>query len=333
MPEEQSQPNQQPKPSVNGSSFLSNKLTLLLVSIWLLLILVAAFYFLGLFRFINATPQGTSETSVYLSINRLNFTYLTVVGLINGLLVFLGLRWVKIARVFFHYIDLILIVLGIVGLIAGYSLPCEGLGCIGNGFLILGGASVLGSVFAHAPLFYLILNGANRKAIGVITALLVLLMILVPYVTYSYLAKTLPKKAEIGISQAKKELGITIFKPTYLPDKKVDKQFEEVNNIGEYHLFYSYQGEGIKGGRLSITERAPKGTLEEIFSYGARKITINGNQAAISTTESIQKDSYFSTAITWVENGTEIHIGYSGVGVGESIESEAIKIAESMKPI
>jgi hypothetical protein len=332
MPEVQTQPAQQPKSEVNNNPFFSSKLAVFLVSIWLLLILVAAFYFLGLFRFVNVTPQGTSQTSFYLSMTKLNYIYLAIVGLINGLLVFLGLGWVRIARVFFHYLDRILIVVGIVGLIAGYSLPCEGLSCIANGFLIIGGASVLGSVLIHAPLFYLILNRENRTAIGAITAIFMLLMILVPYATYTYSAKTLPKRAEVGISQAKKELGITIFNPTYLPNKKVDKQYEEVNNIGEYILFYVYQGEGIKGGHLRITEKAPKGTLEERFSYGARRTTIKRSLAAISTTESIQKDSYFSTTITWVEKGTEINVSYSGVGAEESIESEAINIAESMEP-
>ncbi len=309
---------------MDTNQFFSNKRALLLVSIWLLLILAIAFYFLGIFRFINVIPQSTGEARTYLSISGLTLRYLIIFALINGLLVGLGLKWEKFARIFFKPIDRILSFLGVVGLIAGYTLPCEGLGCIANGIYIMGGAAILGSVLVHAPLFYLILNGVNRKAIGIITLIFVFLMIAIPSLTYSYLAKTLPEKTEAGISQAQKELGITIFKPSYLPDREVDKYFEAVNDIiGEYSISYFY-GEGR--GNLRITQTVPKGRFEKSLSYGARRIDINGKPAAVKTSE-------FESNVTWVDSGTEIRVQYRVKGASQVIESEAIKIAESMEPI
>lgn len=333
MTEERNQLIQQNKPSVDRNSFFLSKLALLLAPIWLLVILISAFHFVGIFRFLNVTPQETGHTSFYLSTIRLNLNYLTAFALINGSLVLLGLKWERFARTLLKFIDPPTLLLGIAALITGYFLPCEGLGCIPNSFLILGGVFISGSVLTHAPLLYLISNGVNRKALGVITSLFAVLMILVPSITYFYLARTLPKKAEVRITESQKELGITIFKPTHLPNKTVTRQFEGVRaNLGEYYLDYYFKTDSELDIGLNITESKPRGGLEELLKYGGHSITINGNQAVVSTRETIQKDSRFSTSIVWVSGVTEIKLRY-GVekGTKESVEAKAIKIAESMR--
>ena len=151
--------------------------------------------------------------------------------------------------------------------------------------------------------------------------------------TYIYLAKTLPEKLEVSISQALKEMGITIFKPTYLPDRDVDRYSEAI--VGDkYSMFYVYKSGAAE--LLDITQRAAR--KEGIKEYenpkeGRKNITIHGNPAIVSTTRNIAKVARFNSRVDWIEEGTQITVVYGYfVGTAESVESEAVKIAESMEP-
>lgn len=320
---------------MNTSHFLANKTTILL-SIWYLLILGAEFYFYFTYLSINGIPQETYTATSYLSRARFGSNYLAILVLINSLLVLLGLKWKGFARALLIFIDPILVLLAVVVLSSAYSTTCEGLGCFGLALVAFGAVSILGSVLTHAPLLFLVLQGAHRKTIGVTMVLFVLLTITVPYSTSFYLAKTLPKKTEIGISRAIQKMGITIFKPSYLPDRKIYRYFEGVHDLDkypdQYYMDYFYEG-GVDGGGLQITQTVPQGRVAEAEKYGASKFILNGNPAAISTIGSIQKDSHFFTSITWIDSGTEIRLRYDGIGAKELIEAEAIKIAESMRPL
>lgn len=313
--------------------FYSSKLALLLLFLWIGILELVAFYALGVFRFLNVTPQESDQVNFYLSASVLNIKYLFVFSLINGLVILLALTRKNVTKIFLKYIDPLLVLLGAVGLTVAYTLPCEGLSCIGNGFLAFGSVFILGLVVFHAPILYLAFKGARRRYVGIIALVFLVLITLIPYLTYKYQKMTLPQKAVVGISQAREQLGIVIFKPAYLPNKTITKQFEGVrDSLGEYYLNYYFKQANDSDLGLTITEQSPKGGLEELLENGGRSTTINNNPAAISTLEAIQNDSTFSTSIVWVSNGTEIKLGYGFErGTKESVETEALKIAESMK--
>ena len=158
----------------------NRKVLIALVVFWLIIISAAAFYFLGIFRFLDVIPRETYQASFYTSRSKLHFQYLSVFAIVNGLIVFAGLRSTNVASTLLRFIDPVLLLLGTIALVVAKFIPCEGLSCIGSGFLFLGGAAILGSVLVQYPLVWLVSKGVNKLVVGVITVLFMLTIILVP---------------------------------------------------------------------------------------------------------------------------------------------------------
>lgn len=311
-----------------------------LTIVWFIFVALYSFIFLDFLHSITSTinflPKGTLEVSRRLDEIKSTFMLFSVFALVNGALIFLGLKWQKFARVFLKFVDPIIFLAGIAGILVARLTPCEGLSCIGNAVTMFSGIIALGSLLVHVPLFLLLLNKTSRKKISTITLIFIFFMILVPASTYLYAAKTLPKKAESYRSQARKDLGFTVFKPSYLPKKEGYKLDEGLNSNkdNEYYIDYVYYEENDSlEWSILIRETASKESDRILNRSGSKQIVINGNPALLSS--SIVGSTY-TINIEWDIEVTTIKMTYYVNVPKKSLEeegAEAIKIAESMSPL
>ncbi len=90
---------------------------------------------------------------------------------------------------------------------------------------------------------------------------------------------------------------------------------------------------GLNGGYGYLTESKPDELIEELKHDGAETISIHNHTAYILVNQ------FDHITIRFVEDGTQINLGYSYSRADkkivpiEAVKKEAIRIAESLKPI
>src|SRR3989344_2619429 len=218
-------------------SSILGRFSLIFISVWLFLIPLAVFIIFGL-GYLRFDPSSSGEVASYLEESKSILIFLSIFSLINSLLMFTGIVSDKFSK-FLLRADIVIVILSVLIIGLAYVIPCEGLECIGNGIMLLIGIIAISSVLLHAPIFYLVLHGANRSLLNLIVVGFASAMIITPLTTYSYSQKTSTKKAEFGVSQGQKELGIVIFRPTYLPPngKLVNEGRDNVADLNSYMIF------------------------------------------------------------------------------------------------
>lgn len=192
------------------------------------------------------------------------------------------------------------------------------------------------AILTHSPILALLKNGENRTIARIIIIVFALVIIVPQLWLYNYIHKVTPHKYQAAFDNPQAILGFPIYHPTYFPGISTEGSKFVVQVLAEYRINYSIKiGNNTRS--LSFSETKAKNSLNDrqrdidIGLFKNANFQINNNPALIT----YGFDGLNCCSLIWEQNGTRIELGYYDANEKNLalLEQEAIKIAESLKPI
>lgn len=289
------------------------------------------FSIFGVFNLSNKHIQDTEAADFLISFLQRKFSETFLILLLSTGIIWIVSFWKKLIKPLLACGLIVAAMLVFAILLARLS-ECEGLACIGPGFILH--FSLLGLIFLANSIGFILLLKVSESAglVRWLSTTFIVLFSVGGILLYQYAASNLQRTAEHNLSTKIDTLfsELTLFTPSYLPSG-VTRKVEKVHDFdGTCEQFYF-----LEDGHISIEQSKPQGQFEEYERYlndpkinadsHLEEILIDGARAIISL-DSTGADLVF------LNNGTEIRIRVHDSISSSRMKEEAINIAQSLKP-
>lgn len=239
--------------------------------------------------------------------------------------------------------EMIFFPLSVIFFIFLFFINCTGF-CLGYVYLTLVTEAVIAFTLQTWPIFYLVSKGANKKLVIVTSSTLQIFLIFFAFLLPVYAEEQTPLRIRKTVSK----LGtkIILLEPKYTSG--LNKTHEEISlRYSAYYSVYFSQNQSLEIDQQSLEGVEQMKSLQntvwtKVEQGGDSKKTVQiGDSPAELFTYTRTLDNPYGpdrvdvvAAIFWEYQCTQIRLKYRETGGDlEFVETEAIKVAESMRPV